>query len=105
MAAIVVRLMCREGIGLCDAHARGEIPTDAKCPGMCDAPGCREQLVDVGEDSDGDDSYCHGHAALVAAGAEPQELLDACIKADRYGVTLARLLREAVRMVPLDPGA
>jgi hypothetical protein len=78
----------------CDAHALGEISKDAKCLFFCDAPGCAEEATG--------DEYCTGHTVLDEAGADADEMALATRKADHYGVTLSRLLREAVRTVPLD---
>lgn len=95
-----VQLICTAD-ALCDAHHMGDITTEEKCPDMCEAPGCREPIHGTAPLEEA--AYCAGHAAMAAAGAEGDEMLLAARKADRYGVTLARLLREAVRTVPLDP--
>jgi hypothetical protein len=81
-------------VEICSAHAQGDARKDEKCPGVCDAPGCTEDVTG--------DEYCTGHAVLDEAGATADEMATATRKADRYGVTLARLLREAVRTVPLN---
>jgi hypothetical protein len=88
-----VILVCN-GTELCDAHKLGELAKDAKCPYYCDAIGCLEEATG--------DEYCTGHTALDEAGADAEEMAIATRKADRYGVTLTRLLREAVRTVPLE---
>lgn len=86
--------ICSDG-DRCEPHALGEVGADEKCPMACDVPGCRIEVVD--------DSFCAGHLALDRAGAPIEEMVEAAKKADLYGVSLDRLLREAVRMVPLQP--
>lgn len=92
-----VRLLCEVGGERCDAHRDGSAGPDDKCPYYCDAPGCLAQATG--------DEYCTAHEALVEGGASPTELVLASRKADRYGVSLERLLVEALRMLPLDPNA
>lgn len=94
------RMMCADGVP-CNAHRDGDASTWDKCPGTCDAPGCREDYA--GESARSEDSYCAGHLALDHAGASPDEMAAAGNKASMYGVTLSRLLREAVKMVPQHP--
>lgn len=81
----------------CDPHRSGEIGTDDKCPGLCDAAGCTSEVVT--------DHYCAPHQVLADAGAGPYEMFEADKKANTYGVTLAKLMREGLAMIPVDPGA
>lgn len=97
MTASTVRLLCEVGGPQCDAHRAGDAGPDDKCPWFCDAPGCLEEATGL--------EYCPGHEALAAADAPPAEMIEASRKAEVYGRTLAGLLREAIKLLPVDPGA
>ena len=94
-------LVCVVDGDRCQPHELGEIEPEEKCPGLCDAPACLEEIS--AESSRSEESFCAGHLALDEAGADLEEMAAAANKASMYGVTLSRLLREAVRLVPTQP--